>query len=355
MKILIIGGNGNIGYHCTIEALKLGHDVWVISRGDNTNHFEHRDLQKDAFLHSDFLHRLYSDIRNIPLIRQILNDTGFNEYNKFDVIVDFLCYKPEHTYTDIELFNKMTNHFIFISSTAVYKRPYKEIFANESSQLDYNTTWGYAYNKIQCEEIFKDAYKNIGFPITIIRPAYTYDTTIPYAVGHDKGWTICQRMIDGRPIILLGDGISLWSLSHSNDISKAIVSLFGNHNSIGQIFHITSNEYLTWIEISEIIRLAISDILDIDIPSLSTVYVPTNYILRNKLDVGIHLYHHRRWNDLYDNSKIKSVIPNWKPEISFKDGIKETIKWFNEDIRRKWINAELDKFLDDTCKKFSML
>ena len=99
------------------------------------------------------------------LTKQILNSVEFNEYNKFDVIVDFLCYKPEHAHADIELFNKMTNHFIFISSTAVYKRPYKEIFANETSQLDRNTTWGYAYNKIQCEEIFKDAYKNIGFPM----------------------------------------------------------------------------------------------------------------------------------------------------------------------------------------------
>ena len=341
MKILIIGGNGNIGYHCTTESLKLGHEVWIINRGDKT--FEHRSLPPH-----DLLHRLYLDIRNTSLIKQTLNDIGFNEYNKFDVVVDFLCYKPEHAHADIDLFNKTTNHFIFISSTAVYKRPYKENFANESSQLDYNTIWGYAYNKIRCEEIFKDAYKNIGFPVTIIRPAYTYDTTIPYAVGHDKGWTICQRMIDGKPIVLLGDGISLWSLSHSNDISKAITKLFGNPNTINQIFHVTSDEYLTWIEISEIIADALNA------PPPNIICVPTNYFLRNRLDVGIHLYHHRMWNDLYDNSKIKSFI-NWKPEVSFKDGIKKTIEWFNEDIRRKWINTDLDKFLDETCIKFSRL
>ncbi len=342
MKILIIGGNGNIGYHCTIEALKLGHEVWVINR--NPDSFEHRSLELDTY----DLHRIYLDIRNIQLVKETFIDAGFNEYNKFDVVVDFLCYKSEHAYADIELFNKMTNHFIFISSTAVYKRPYKEIFATETSELDYNTTWGYAYNKIQCEEIFKDAYKNIGFPVTIIRPAYTYDTTIPYAIGHDKGWTICQRMIDNKPIIMLGDGISLWSLSHSEDISKAIVLLFKNPNSINETFHITSDEYLTWIEISEIIANELNAL------PLNIIYVPTNYILRNKLDVGIHLSHHRKWNDLYDNSKIKSCI-NWKPEIPFKIGIKKTIEWFNEDIKRKWINEDLNKFIDETCIKFSRL
>jgi len=345
MKVLIIGGNGNIGYHCTMEALKLDYEVWTINRSkDNDNTFEHRNLPQH-----DSLHRLYIDIRNTSLVKCTLDDEKINEHNKFDVVVDFLCYKPEHAYADIKLFNKITNHFIFISSTAVYKRPYKDIFAKETSKLDYNTTWGYAYNKIQCEEIFKDAYKDIGFPVTIIRPSYTYDTTIPYAIGHDKGWTICQRVIDCKPIILLGDGISLWSLSHSNDISKAIVSLFKNNDSINQIFHVTSNEYLTWLEISETIANTLNA------SPLNIIYVPTNYILRNKLDVGIHLNHHRKWNDLYDNSKIKSFIPNWKPEISFKDGIKETIKWFNEDVKRKWINTELDKFIDETCTKFSRI
>lgn len=344
MKILIIGGNGNIGYHCTMEALKSGHEVWSITRDSGS--FEHRSFPEDIY--TDILHKLRLDIRNIPLARKTLNDEGFNEYNKFDVVLDFLCYKSEHAHVDVELFNRMTNHFIFISSTAIYKRPYKEVFAKESSQLDYNTTWGYAYNKIKCEEIFKDAYKNVGFPITIIRPAYTYDTTIPYAVGHDKGWTICQRMIDNKPIIVLGDGTSLWSLSHSSDISKAITSMFGNPDTINQTFHVTSDEYLTWLEISEIVANALN------VHSLNIVSVPTDYIIRNKLDVGIHLYHHRKWNDLYDNSKIKSFI-NWKATTLFKDGIRRTIEWFNEDSRRKWINTDLDKFLDDTCVKFNRL
>ncbi len=342
MKILIIGGNGNIGYHCTIESLNHGHEVWTINRNDDT--FEHRNLPS----HSS-LHKLHCDIRNIPSLKQTLDNEGFNEHNKFDIVIDFLCYKPEHAHTDIELFNKLTNHFIFISSTSIYKRPYNPIFATELSPLDYNTTWGYAYNKIQCEEIFKDAYKNNGFPITIIRPAYTYDTTIPYAIGHDKGWTICQRILENKQIILLGDGLSLWSLSHSSDVSKAIISLSANCNTINQTFHITCNEYLTWLEITKII----SETLDME--SLNIVYVPTTYILRNKLDVGIHLYHHRRHNDLYDNSKIKSFLPEWRPEIKFKDGIKRTIEWFNEDERRKWINDDLNKFIDETCIKFSRL
>lgn len=344
MKVLIIGGNGNIGYHCTAEALKLGHEVWTISRSnDLNNEYKHRSLPDNKLLH-----KLHLNVRNILLTKQTITNEGFNEYNKFDVVVDFLCYKPEHAITDIELFNRITNQFIFISSTSVYKRPYKEIFAKELSQLDYTTTWGYAYNKIQCEEIFKDSYRYIGFPVTILRPAYTYDTTIPYAIGHDKGWTICNRMSHGKPIILLGDGISLWSLSHSSDISRAIVKIFGNIKSINETFHITSDEYLTWKEITEIIAN------ELNAPPLDIVYVPTTYILRNKLDVGIHLYNHRRWNDLYDNSKIKSFI-NWKPEIKFKDGIKKTIEWFNEDDRRQWINDELNKFIDETCAKFSRL
>lgn len=342
MKILIIGGNGNIGYHCTMESLKLGHEVWSINRESDS--FEHRKLYSDTV----GLHILNIDIRNVSLVKFTLKNEGFNENNKFDVIVDFTCMKSEHANSTIELFNNITNHYIFISSTAVYKRPYKEIFANEYSELDYNTTWGYAYNKIQCEKIFKDAYKNLGFPVTIIRPAYTYDITIPYAVGHDKGWTICQRMIDGKPIVLLGDGISLWSLSHSNDISKAIVALFKIEKSISHTFHITSDEYLSWKEITETVAN------ELNVKKLNIVYVPTNYILRNKLDVGIHLHHHRMWNDLYDNTRIEKII-DWEPQIKFKDGIKRTIEWFNEDVRRKWINEDLNKFLDETCKKFSRL
>lgn len=347
MKVLIIGGNGNIGYHCTMESLKLEYEVWSINRESDS--FKHRNLPQN-----ELLHVLNLDIRNVSLVKDTLKNEGFNENNKFDVIVDFTCMKSEHAHTAIELFNKITNHYIFISSTAVYKRPYDDVTADEYSELDYNTTWGYAYNKIQCEEIFKESYKNIEFPITIVRPAYTYDTTIPYAIGHDKGWTICQRILDGKQIVLLGDGTSLWSLSHSIDISKMIISLFGNPNAIKQTFNVVSNEYLTWKEITEIVAN------ELCVKTLNIVYVPTNYILRNKLDVGIHLYHHRMWNDLYCNNKIKNFINcktsySYEPQIRFKDGIKRTIKWFNEDDRRKWINDDLNKFIDETCKKFSRL
>lgn len=339
-KILIIGGNGNIGYHCTMESLKIGYEVWTINRNEDT--FKHRILPSNVFLH-----RLYVDVRK--LTKQDFDDIGFNENNKFDVIIDFSCYKPEHAHADVELFSKMTNHFIFVSSTSVYKRPVKEIFATETSELDYNTPWGYAYNKIQCEEIFKDAYNKVGFSVTIIRPSYTYDTIIPYGIGYDKGWTVCQRMIDGKKIGVLGDGTSLWSLSHSSDVSKAIVQLFNNQKSINQTFHITSDEYLTWLEISELLAATLNA------PPLNIVCIPTNYVLRNKLDLGIHLHYHRRWNDLYDNTKIKSIIPTWKPEVKFINGINKTIEWFNEDVRRKWINDELDNFLDNACTKFSRL
>lgn len=334
MKVLIIGGNGNISWHCTNEALKEGHEVWTLTRGLSS--YEHRNLPSKV-------HQLHADVRNVYSMEEALSNYKFD---KFDVVVDFLCYTPEQAYIDVELFKNKTKHFIFISSTAVYERPSKDIFINESSKLS-KLLWNYSYNKIRCEEVFNTAYITNDFPVTIIRPAFTYDTTIPYATGHDKGWTVCQRMIDKKPVVLLDDGITHWSLTHSMDLCKAIVMLFGRLDTISETFNIMSNEYLTWMEIYKKISEALNS------PPLNIVYVPSTYFLQNLPEIGIHLHNHRKYNDLYNNSKIKSFIPKWKPEVSFKDGIKKTIEWFNEDVRRKWINDDLNKFLDETCMKFS--
>lgn len=333
MKVLIIGGNGNISWHCTNESLKEGHEVWTLTRGLST--YEHRSLSSEV-------HQLHADVRNVPSVKKALSN------HKFDVVVDFLCYTSGQAHVDVEIFKNKTKHFIFISSTAVYERPSKDIFINESSKLS-KLLWDYSYNKVKCEEFFNSAHITNNFPVTIVRPAFTYDTTIPYATGHDKGWTVCQRMIDGKSIVLLGDGTTYWSLTHSKDLSKAIVMLFGRLDTINNTFNIMSDEYLTWTEIYKKISKALNS------PPLNIVYVPSTYLLQNLPEIGIHLYNHRKYNDLYDNSKIKLFIPKWKPEILFKDGIKKTIEWFNEDVRRKWINDDLNKFLDGTCAKFGRL
>jgi nucleoside-diphosphate-sugar epimerase len=331
MKVLFIGGTGNISWYCATKAQQAGHEVWILNKGEVEK--TRRQLPAHA-------KQLYADIRDIEAIKNALKGM------KFDVVADFLCYTPEQAQADIKLFRGITKQFIFVSSAGNYQRPCEYPIA-ESNRL-YNPKWEYSQNKIDCEKIFLKYYKKEKFPVTIVRPGHTYDTLLPDAVG--KGdWTNAKRMIEGKPIVIHGDGSTLWTLTHSEDFARAFVKLFGKSSAIGQAFHITSDELLNWRQISEMVASALG------VKNPRFIYVPSETIAKLNPEIGEGLIFHKTWCDIYDNSKIKSIAKGWKAEISFEKGIKRTIAWLKADKNRQRVNLDLDLFLDDLCKRFDIL
>jgi nucleoside-diphosphate-sugar epimerase len=323
MKILFIGGNGNISWNCTQEALKKGYDVWILNRDSGS--VMRREIPKEV-------HKLKADIGKLNSVKEALKSL------KFDVIVDFICFTPEQALQDLEVYSGICRQFIFISTASAYQKPLTAVPITESTPLK-NPFWLYSRNKIACEEIFFKEYREKGFPITVVRPSHTYDTIIPAAMG-SSGWTNSARMLAGKPIILHGDGTTLWTLTHAEDFAKAFTALLGNEAAIGHAFHITSDEWLTWRQISECVAHAL------DAPKPNFLCVPSEKIAEKNPDLGAGLLGDKAWCAIFDNSKIKKFAPSWQAAIPFREGIKRTVSWFMENLERRKVNSELDNFLD---------
>lgn len=330
MRILFIGGNGNISWHCASVAQRHGHDVWILNRGQTLK--GRRSCPEGAT-------QLYADMRDACSVQNVLKGLTF------DVIADFICHTPEQAHIDIELFRDRTKQFIFVSSAGIYQKPcvYPIVETNPLYDPTKSFKWEYAENKMACECVFLHHHKKEDFPVTIVRPAHTYDTIIPEAVG-TCDWTGAKRILEGKPIVLAGDGTTLWTVTHSEDFANAFICLCGNLSVIGETFHITSDEWLTWRQISEYVASTLGA------PTPSFVYVPSETIARLNPALGKGLLGHKTWCDIYDNSKIKSVAKNWKANIKFEDGIKRTVAWLQEDTGRQRLNAEIDLLLDTLCK-----
>lgn len=324
MRVLIIGGTGNISWHCVVRAQQCGHKVWVLNRGETI---------KTRKACPAGVTQIYADIRDVAAVKRSLSSF------KFDVVVDFICYTPLQALVDVELFSNIAKQFIFISSAACYQRSGCKYPINESRVL-YNPKWEYAKNKIECEHIFMDCFREHNFPVTIVRPGHTYDTIIPDAVGNGD-WTVAKRMIEGKPIVMHGEGNTLWTLTHSEDFARALVALFQDPSVIGESFHITSDEWLTWKQISREVAKALHA------PAPYFVYIPSETIALKNPTIGMGLLGHKSWCDIYDNSKIKSVVHGWEATISFKEGIKKTVEWLADNKLRQRVDPKLDAFFDE--------
>jgi len=330
MKLLFIGGNGNISWNCTQAALKKGFEVWALNR--DSGNIMRRELPKEV-------HKLRADIGKPEEVKQVLKGM------KFDVIADFICFTPEQARADVELYGNLCKQFIFISTASAYQKPLTAVPITECTPLK-NPYWLYSRNKIACEELFLKEYRDCDFPITIVRPSHTYDTIIPAAMG-SSGWTNSARMLSGKPVVLHGDGTSLWTLTHAEDFANAFTALLGNTAAIGQAFHITSDEWLTWRQISEIVCGALCAHVETNnYPSLQFKYVTSEKIAEKNPELGAGLLGDKTWCGIFDNSKIKKFAPGWCAKIPFREGIERTLNWFMETPERRKINAELDAFLD---------
>jgi nucleoside-diphosphate-sugar epimerase len=317
MKVLFIGGTGVISSACSRLAVDRGMELYLFNRGQTL-----RSISGSA-------HVLHGDIRDRASAKHVLEDYVF------DVVVDWIGFTPEHVETDIELFRGRTEQYVFISSASVYQRPPATLPITESTPLN-NPYWGYSRAKIACEERLVQAYREEKFPITIVRPSHTYDKTLLPVHG---GYTVINRMRKGKKVIVHGDGTSLWGLTHHKDFAKGFVGLLGNHRAIGEAFHITTDEMLTWDQIYKILaRLAGAE--------ARLVHVPSECIAAFDPNWGANLLGDKAHSMIFDNTKIKRVVPDFTATIPFSRGAEEILAWFDADPTRRTVDEKVDRLMD---------
>jgi nucleoside-diphosphate-sugar epimerase len=317
MKVLFIGGTGTISSACSRLAVERGIELYLLNRGESV-----RPAPEGARV-------LRGNIRNLDEIRHVLQG------HQFDAAVDWIVYTPEQAHADVELFRDRTAQYVFISSASVYQTPPALLPVTESTPLD-NPYWDYARAKIACENVLTQAYRGEKFPMTIVRPSHTYDQTKLPVQG---GYTVVHRMRQGKPVIVHGDGTSLWTLTHHRDFAKGLVGLLGNSHAIGNAFHITSDEILTWNQIYEIVAHAAG-------AAARLVHVPSEVIAAYDPQWGAGLLGDKAHSMIFDNTKIKRAVPDFVAAIPFARGAPEIIAWFDAAPARQVVDQRLDQLMD---------
>ncbi len=267
--------------------------------------------------------------------------------HKWDVVVNWIAFAPKDIERDIALFKGKTAQYVFISSASCYQTPLRYPVITESTPLC-NNLWDYSNGKIQCEDRLMQAYREEGFPVTIVRPSLTYDTVIPIAIGGFKEYTTANRILKGKPIIVHGDGTSLWTVTHSDDFAKGFVGLLGLATAIGHAFHITSDEILSWNMIYEILAKSLGKEAHI-------VHIASDFICKVEPSFTGTLLADKAESVIFDNSKIKSFVPSFRAAIPFSEGIVRTLNWLNEKEERKIINADKNRKIENVLRAYGTL
>ncbi len=328
MKVLFIGGTGTISQAVSELAVKKGIDLYLFNRGNNN-----QLAPAEAKI-------IEGDIRNQKEAKAKLADY------KFDAVVDWIAFTPEHVKNDIEIFRNRTDQYIFISSASAYQKPQTSYLVDESTPLA-NPYWEYSQNKIACENLLMAEYRKNDFPITIIRPSHTYaKTSVPAALNsHKAPWSLVDRMRRGKKILVHGDGSSLWTMTHNTDFAKAFVPLLGNMQALGHAFQITSDETLNWNQITKSIARAAG------VEELELVHVASEKIAEYDQSFRGSLLGDKAVSVVFDNSKIKRFVPEFKATVSFAQGIKKSIEWYDahpeaQNVDREW-NQLMDKIIEE--------
>jgi len=323
MKVLFIGGTGLISQAVSKLAVERGVELFLFNRG-----------QRDEFV-PEGAKVIVGDIRNKEEASAVLKDY------EFDVVVDWIAFTPEHVQTDIELFTGKTKQYIFISSASAYQKPLQHFLVTEETPLE-NPYWQYSRDKIACEQLLLETHNSSGFPVTIVRPSHTYgDTAIPAGLtSWQHPWSIIDRIRKGLPIVIHGDGTSLWTLTHNSDFAKAFVGLLGHPESIGEAIHITSDEVLSWNQIYSRIGQAAG--ADPQVVHISTDFIAT-YSPPGTAD---GLIGDQAVSIVFDNSKVKRLVPDYQATVPFSEGIKQTLAWFDSHPEQCTVDSEWSALLD---------
>ena len=327
MKVLFIGGTGNISTPSSRLALLRGMELYHLNRGSTK-------------VELDGVKTIIGDINKPEKLSEL-------KKHKWDVVVNWIAFTPKDIERDIALFKGKTEQYIFISSASCYQTPLRYPVISESTPLC-NNLWDYSNGKIQCEDRLMQAYREEGFPITIVRPSLTYDTVIPIAIGGFKEYTTADRILKGKPIIVHGDGTSLWTVTHSDDFAKGFVGLLGLATAIGHAFHITSDEILSWNMIYKILAKSLGKEAHI-------VHIASDFICKIEPSFTGTLLADKGESVIFDNSKIKTFVPSFRATIPFSEGIVRTLNWLNEKEERKIINADKNRKIENVLRAYGAL
>ncbi len=323
LKVLFVGGTGIISSAVTRLAVERGIDLHLLSRGTSTRPVP------DGVTH------LRGDIRDPDSVRAAL--TG----REFDAVVDWVAFTPDHVRRDIELFTGRTGQYVFISSASAYQTPPERLPVTESTPLR-NPFWQYSRDKIACEDLLVAAYRDQGFPVTIVRPSHTYDrTSLPF----EGGWTVIERMRQGREIVVHGDGTSLWTLTHHEDFARGFVPLLGHPRALGDAFQITSDDVLTWDQIARILGRAAG-------VEPRIVHVPSDAIAAVDADWGAGLLGDKAHSMVFDNTKLRRLVPDFVATIPYEVGARQIIDWHDADPARRVVDPRMDALLDRLVTRF---
>ncbi len=318
MKVLFIGGTGKISSACTPLAADRGFEMYLLNRGQT----DRPGPPGVTVLNGD--------------IRDRASATAALAGHTFDVVVDWIAFTPEQVETDLALFKGRVGQYIFISSASAYQTPPASLPATESTPLD-NPYWLYSRNKIACEELLLREYRDNKFPMTIVRPSHTYDKTLfPF----NGGYTTIHRMRQGKPVVIHGDGTSLWTMTHHADFAKGFVGLLGNSRAIGDAFHITSDEWLNWNQIYEIFARAAG------VANPTYVHIPSDLINAYDPILGAGLLGDKANSMIFDNSKIKRLVPDFICTTPLSRGAEEVMVWYDADPARQVVDQAMDELYD---------
>lgn len=335
MKLLFIGGTGVISSACRDLAIERGHELFLLNRSVSTKYPAPKYatiLQADIHADQQYLTALLAG-------------------HHFDAVVDFIAFSPQDIERDISLFRDRTDQFVFISSASAYQKPLQNYLITEETPLE-NPFWEYSRNKIACEDLLMKTYRADGFPVTIIRPSHTYGPSqIPLCVTSWRHpWTIIDRMQRGQKIIIPGDGTSLWVLTWHADFAKGLVGLLGETNAIGEVFQITSDQVLSWNQIYLEVYQALGQ-------ARNVVYIPSDYIARFDSEAVGSLIGDKSNSVVFDNSKIKKYVPDYHCEVTWADGLRRSLAWFESHPEFQTIDMESnliwDKIISGYEKAFS--
>jgi nucleoside-diphosphate-sugar epimerase len=334
MRALFIGGTGVISAAVSALAVERGVELWLLNRGTRGGFFPEGARQ------------LTADRSDPSSMREALRGMSF------DTVADWTVFTPAQAEEDIALFAGRTGQFIFISSASAYQKPASHWLITESTPLA-NPFWQYSRDKIACEERLTREHREKGFPVTIVRPSLTFGVTkIPAAFASwEHPWTIVDRMRRGLPVIVPGDGTSLWTVTHNTDLARAFLGLMGNLHAVGHAFHVTTDEVLTWDQITRCVGAAAG-------AQPRIVHATSELIAAFDPAQAGNLIGDKAQSAVFDNSKIKAFVPGWAATVPFAEGVRRSLEWFEARPERRTVdpafNALTDRILAAQEAAFAM-
>ena len=325
MKILMIGGTGTISSAITRQLAESGHDLWLLNRGNRRNEVPSGVTQV---------------IADIDDTAEVLRQIGDEQ---FDAVCEFIGFVPEQVQRDIRLFTGRTRQYVYISSASAYNKPAASHVITEGTTLA-NPHWEYSRNKIACEELLMKAYRDDAFPVTIVRPSHTYcERSVPVSVHGPKGsWQVLKRMLDGKPVIIQGDGSSLWTLTWNEDFARGFIGLLGNPKAIGEAFQIMSDEQLSWTQVYQCVANALG-------VELKPYYVSSAFLAKaspSEYDFEGNLLGDKSVTVVFDCTKLKRAVPGFKAVVRFDEGVRRCVAYLKAHPELQVEDPEFDAWCD---------